>query len=291
MKKLSCFLMILAMAVPAFAAGDIQVTATNNEDGTCTISYVATGAAPVGIGVDVDVTSGGPITAVSGMDPFFEIYLDAAYSLETGTPGSYTYGAGTPIALQEVAGETTLAADGASFALSMGGLGGETAPLDPAPMSGVIAVLSADVNTTGTVNLNGPRGGIVDVNGEAMTGNLGTIDVPVPLAFTITVEGVCFKEGDTDSSGHVITAADVAQWDAAGNPDCWCYTCFGSGDGSGDCVNTTVDLFKVIAGASFAPYGDGCGDFNYDGVHTTVDLFKVICGAEFCVCPVSCDPI
>jgi len=111
------------------------------------------------------------------------------------------------------------------------------------------------------------------------------------LAFTITSTGIeCFHEGLVDSSGHVVTAADVAQWVAAGKPACWCYTCYGSGDSNGDCVDTTVDLFKVISGATFAPYGDGCGDFNYDGVETTVDLFKVISGSSFATCPVACTP-
>lgn len=190
MKKLSCLLMVLAMAIPALGAGNIVLTATDNSDGTCTISFVATGAAPVGVGLDVDVLTGGPITAVGGIDSFFDIFLDAAYEMETTTPGSYTYGAGAPIALQDAAGVDTLPS--ASFAISMGGLGGAAAPLNPAPMSGTLAVLTAGDDTTGTIGLNVKRGGIVDVNGEAMTTNL-------PLAFTITVSAACY--GDVNGNG------------------------------------------------------------------------------------------
>jgi hypothetical protein len=118
----------------------------------------------------------------------------------------------------------------------------------------------------------------------------------VPAPFTVVFDGApCFTEGYEDSSGQIVTAADVARY-AALPPDkqaCWCYDCFGSGDANGDCAMDTADLYILIDVGTKAFTGDACADFNYDGVTDTADLYKLIDVATktFMICPVSCTPI
>jgi hypothetical protein len=227
MKKLILMLVILAMAAPLYAAGRVQFYATDNEDGTCTITFDANdvmGIEPVAMGLDVKVNGSDPshaITAVSGMDSFFDIFMDYAYD----DPCSYTYGAGHPVADPNAAGSASLPSH--HFCVSMGGLGGAAEPLDPAPDNGVAFVLTAGNLTapgspvTGHIKISALRGGVIGKDTGPMETNL----VPVHLPFTISTNGECYP---SDAPGY-------ATWLAMGSPDCWCYqyNCRGDTDGLG----------------------------------------------------------
>ena len=242
MKKLILILVVVAMAVPLYAAGRITFVATDNvsSPGTCTITFDANdllGIEPVALGLDVKVNGSDPchaITAVSGMESFFEIFMDYAYD----DPCNYTYGAGHPVADPCAAGSIALPSH--HFCVSMGGLGGESDPEEKAaPDNGTAFVLTAGnlkypSTVTGHIKINALRGGVIGKDTDPMETNL----VPVHLPFTITVSPDCFP------SGH----ADYAMWLQAGKaggpfkPNCWCptvsgvpgasdYQCKGDADG------------------------------------------------------------
>ena len=56
MKKALVILVALAFAAPLYA-GTINITTTDNEDGTCNIDWTSTGGV-VAMGLDIDVTVG-----------------------------------------------------------------------------------------------------------------------------------------------------------------------------------------------------------------------------------------
>ena len=211
MRKTILALVVLLLTTPLYA-GTITFTATDNANGTCTISYDSgTDPAPVAMGLDVDASAALTDFAV---DSFFDIYIDAAFDLA----GAYTYGDGTPIAEQDEAGEATLPL--ASFCISMGGLGGDVEPLDPAPTTGTIVLTGPAC--TGTITASTLRTGlagtgVVDVEGNAMTTNL-----PLPFSITLGEETCYIGHGQTDEQ----------MWIDMGRPRSWCYPrqCNGDAD-------------------------------------------------------------
>ena len=233
MKKLLLILVIVAMAAPLYAAGRVQFYATDNGNGTCSITFDANdviGVVPVAMGLDVKVNGSDPchaITAVSGMDSFFEIFMDHAYD----DPCAYTYGAGDPVADPCAAGKASLPSH--HFCVSMGGLGGETDPCEKAaPDNGVAFVLTAGNlqvgpdpcnpdQVTGHIKINALRGGVIGKDTDPMETNL----VPVHLPFTITPQLKCYP---SDAPGY-------QTWLDYGEPDCWCYqfNCRGDTDDTG----------------------------------------------------------
>ena len=277
MKKLMLILVVLVMSAPLYAAGTI----TFSEDAG-TISYVATGVAPVAMGLNVTVDGGeDPVTSVSILQDFFEIYMDAAYSIESDPcdPCSYQYGDGTPIADPCAAGEIDLGSNGMFFCISMGGLGGETDPEEKEPlMSGDIIKLSTTVGTTGQITLNNIRGGVIGSDGEPMT------VIGLPLDFTAGPDE-CMAS----------TNPDYADWTTlAGSPECWCYCkhCNGDADGcsqfSGQVPVYLLDLniflpaFGNPAIATTPGDPGWCGDFARDAAFSgqvrvyTTDLARFL---------------
>ncbi len=120
--------MVLALCVPAMAA---TVTIADNGDGTVIITVVAEGAVNiVGLALDIDVVSGGNITATTVDTATFNIYMDAAHDEEGVGGDGYTYGEGTAIANQSAVGEVAISNN---FAVSTGALNGE-APLPVQPV-------------------------------------------------------------------------------------------------------------------------------------------------------------
>jgi len=246
MKKALVILVVLAMAAPLYA--DTITLSAGVDPGT--IEYAATGAiAPVAMALDVDAD--GTITDVA-VDSFFDIFMDAAHDEEVAVPDSYVYGAGTPIANQDTVGEAVLPL--AEFCISMGGLGGEAEPLDPAPMSGVIT-LTAGTATQATITANALRGGIVGTDGVEMT------VTGLPLVVEFVTE--CFD------SGH----ADYQEWLDAGSPECWCnkYHCYGDVDGldEGSVKKGYYWVSYADLAAVTGSWKDAAGDTNISGDYPT----------------------
>lgn len=279
MKKLILILVVLAVAAPLYAGREIRFSFTDdldNWDGTCTIMYDVNDldVAPVAMGLTIEVVSGNPIKDVVCEDEndFFEIFMDAAYSMDP----CYTYGAGTPIAKVDVAGETDLATDGGLFAISMGGLGGMTDPDEKAPPKHGTITLYADTGATETevkVYVNAVRGGIIGEDGEPLV-VLGLAD-DEPAKNGLKRGHVkineCYRESDA-----------VGAWYPVGKPKCWCYPrqCHGDADGrfvgsiftgyyfvSPDDHNILMAAWKVTE-PDFGPgiasiYPGACADFNH----------------------------
>ena len=209
MKKLMLILIVAAISAPLYAAGGITFTATD-ADGVCTVSISGVDPCipPVAMALNIEVDGADPcdaITAVSGIDSFFDIYMDYAYD----DPCTYGYGDGNPIADPCAAGSATLPSH--HFCISMGGLGGATDPDEKSPpTSGTVFVLEAGNQTdpcspvTGTISLNALRGGVIGTDTEAMTTNLS-------IPFTITASGMQYPACDGDFDGsNAINTSDIS---------------------------------------------------------------------------------
>ncbi len=241
---------MLAMAAPLYAGREIRFSFTDNWDGTCTITYDVNepDVAPVAMGLTVQVTSGAPITSVVLEDEndFMEIFMDAAFTMEDPcdpcAPG-YTYGAGTPIALVDAPGEAQLALpwdpcdpctvtanDGALFAISMGGLGGEFAKTKEPPKSGSIT-LGSDGGTQFELYVNAVRGGIIGEDGDPLI-PLGLDDGPAKQGGGRGRMSECYGEADKRAQQGVGVGVGTT-WYNSGKPICWCYPrqCHGDADG------------------------------------------------------------
>jgi hypothetical protein len=206
-RKVRCFMkkalviMMLVIAAPLYA---VTGEAVDNADGTCTITIPGANAVAFALTVD----SSAAITNVA-IDSFFDVYMDSAYTQEAGT--GYVYQTGTPIADPAGPGEVGLSD---LFTISAGGLddtGSEVPPAD------IVITLTGPDGTTGTVDTNALRGGMVDATGTEVV-----LDAAIP--FSISVNSECFD------SEH----PDYAEWVAAGRPECWCYLyqCHGDADGA-----------------------------------------------------------
>ena len=234
MRKVVLMLVVLALSGTLYAAdGDVTLTFTDNGYGVGTLSYsVGPGdVTPVGIALNVDIDSGeNPITSLTGLDSFFDVFVDYAYDMGAG----YVYknsSANSPVAKQAAAGETTLAADGMAFCISACGL--DDTGSESAPESGVIAILSPGVNTAsaGKLSLNALRGGIVSENGPM---NVLGLDGNGEIVFAI--HSACSYLGP-----------DKAEWAGQGEPQSWCdpKQCHGDSDG----------VSQDLGWGQFAPVG------------------------------------
>lgn len=234
MKKV--LLVLLAMAAPVFAS--VTFTATDNNDGTCTISYTATaGDEPVGMGLVVDCTSG-QIDAIASISSFFDIFLDFAHD-----DGSYTYGEGSSNknnAAAKVGSAGVQAMPSSNFVISIGGLGGAALPLTAAPSSGSIVLNSAAPGAEGTISADSLRGGVVD--------KAGTVTTNLPISFTITAGCVC--PGDVNGDAvkdffdfdELLFALDNNDWYIDPSSPAW----------------------------------NACGDYNQDGVEDFFDFDELL---------------
>jgi hypothetical protein len=225
------FLLILLLAAaPLYAAGEVNFVATNNSDGTCTVTFDANdlvGINPVAMALEIHVTGTDPchlITDVDGIDPFFDIYMDYAYDIESDpcSPG-YCYGCGSdPTAKLSEPGVLELPHH--DFVICMAGLGGPAKPLTGPNADGTAFILHADNSrdpcnpVVGTISINALRGGVIGTDGEPMETNL-----PIPFSINNPCYHCdCCPPGWTQEECFAI-----------GCPDCWCYQyqCRGDADG------------------------------------------------------------
>lgn len=245
MKKLLVTLVVLALALPALAE-DVTFTATDNADGSFTISYTST-TAPRGIALAVS-TDGTEVTDCSDVLEFealFNCFMDqAADTIAAG--GEYLLTSpGCPLADPAAAGLPTFPAS--VFSICMGALDeDQDATLgEPGPASADLITIQLD-DTNGsfpsvvTIDEDSFRGGVV---GSVLTTNL-------PITVTVT-KGAPFCVGDFNGDG-VVNGSDVSGFVGA----------FGSVCASTDCR----------------------GDFNGDGVVNGSDVSGFV-GAFGSVCP------
>jgi hypothetical protein len=232
MRKLFCSLAILALVAPVFA-GSIVLTVDDNQDGTFTVGYSSyTGAAPVGLALEIDASVGEVISAQDlslydgpVADSFFDVFVDfisdntTAYAASASTATGSWLGTAHPLAVPgTVAGSAVLPRQDVS--ICMGSLVGTA----PASVATLARLTIGDGQATGCIlDLDSNRDGIVDADGNPMTATCsvnGGTATALPVTFDVTNE--CY-------AGR----PDYATWVAMGSPECWCYPrqCHGDADG------------------------------------------------------------
>jgi hypothetical protein len=255
MKKVILAICVCVMAAPGFAQEPItiEMSAGNitTDSADLTISYSgASGLPPYGISMVVDLTvdSAGAGEAevlaasdVTSGDPFFDVFIDLAADepnnyldplLVDPCTGIWT-GAGDPhpLAQTDAAGTPTFPVS--VFSLCMGELA-DTAGIGASNTLAVITITRVAPGTGCTVRISADdlRGTVVDSNGDPM-------DVTYPADLPIVWGGVpqCFG-----GAGQQWT-----DWNALGNPTCWCDASTGVAGGDGrQChgdANNDVEVF------------------------------------------------
>ena len=271
MKKLMLIVVVLMMAAPLYAENEIRFSFVDNWDGTCTVTYDVNDVSadpcdpppvrPVAMGLTVDVTGGSPITSVVCADEtdFMEIFMDSAYDMEDpcGDPcTSYAYGAGQPIAIVDAPGEAQLAApwdpcdpctvtanDGALFAISMGGLGGELAKTKDPPRHGSI-IISSDGGSEFELYVNALRGGVIGEDGDPMV-VLGLDAGPAKNGQGKGKISECYGAADKRQKQGVPVGTGTT-WYNSGKPVCWCYPRQCHGDADGKSVGGTFPGYQFV---------------------------------------------
>ncbi|MBN2210978.1 MAG: hypothetical protein JW709_06240 [Sedimentisphaerales bacterium] len=182
MKKIFLLMAFFAFTAPVLALDNITISIDNTTAGELTISWDATGAGyggPVGFALLISC-SAGQIDGITAVDSFFDVFIDLAYDMETATPGSYTYGAGT---LADIAadpdGPGVVALPATDLVLSFAGLGGTSAPPADPPLTGSITI-SSPAGATVDIDVDPLRGGIVNKGGVM---NVIGLPIEVPMGW------------------------------------------------------------------------------------------------------------
>jgi len=247
MKKLVAMLVLMLMALPAFAINEITITAVDSGSGVLSVYdnvNAASESDPVGIALGFACSDAATTTSagVSAEDPCFPVYLDFAHDAVgpnfdpcTWDPCNplYTVGDGKPLAKTDEAGVPAGAVS--DFSICMGRLD------QPAPAKGVAHKLCDIQLAQGTAAYTDVTIAADDLRGGVVGGSVFTVNVPgAPVRVTFAVPQKCMKE----------TAPEYALWQAWGEPACWCYDrqCRGNVDGKKTFLrfvsSTDLDLFK-----------------------------------------------
>jgi hypothetical protein len=206
MRKVLLSLLVLALAAPSFAA--VNITAEDAGSGVLKLYYECTAGEVIrGLALAVEVTAGDGVVAaetdaVVPKGSRFNTFIDYAFTVEAGAPGTYAIGAGHPLANKVAAGVATFPAT--VYSVSMGCLdefekvqGGVTGSGE---LVAIKYTLTAD--TTVAISADTLRGGIV---GDGIT------EVNIQ-ASQVVVGGECIPS----------TNASYAQWVTVGKPLSWC---------------------------------------------------------------------
>lgn len=225
MKKIMFVLALLVLAVPVWAATDVEITCEQIEpnEPNVAIGYIKTGDGHVrAFALDIVVTSPALILDVKCVSADYYIY-----------PGSIDIDEDTG----EVTDDGSCVCDDGDYpvdtlpgppdsngvTIEMGSLYDDVPPLDdpchqtPPSDSGTLVILKVDSDCCITVTENILRGGIVLEEPQA------TPTLDLPDGNDCCVEGLACYFG----------MADYAQWQLVGEPECWCYPrqCHGDADG------------------------------------------------------------
>jgi len=217
MKKVLVTLVVLALALPAFATVTITCTTDGNQ---VTVNYAVSGEPNKvsGFGLDIKVDSGAKIKSISDLNSKYWVY-----------PGSIVIingevnDVGTPIGDPARFPGTLGGLDTNGITIEMGALyypAGDNSPNAP-PLSGVLLKFRVDKDCTVSIQENTVRGGVVLTN--------PSVDP------TVNATGCIVTTGPTDCFPSNYTSFN--DWKTMGKPDCWCAKHKGSGyqcDGDAD---------------------------------------------------------
>lgn len=230
MKKLVLAMLVAAMAVPAFAA--VNINATDEGNGILKLWYECTAGEELrGIALRIEADGNATIAGTSaavvlaigefeGKSFGFNTYMDYAFTIESVTPGLYDpeIELGHPLAKADERGEL-VDFPASLFSVSMGALDnrGEQAGVGG---SGELMTIQFDLTADAVISIavDTLRGGVVGDGFEAE-------DVTVQASQTLIDGGVpeCILPGHPD----------YAQWELVGKPDSWCNPrqCYGDANG------------------------------------------------------------
>jgi len=192
-------------------AGQVKLTLTSDTEIVAIGLKVDADANIASFTVDDDLGTPG--------DSYYDIFLDVAHDQEVNGDG-YTYGEGAGPdnangADQAIAGVVAL--PGTNFSISVGGLGGQTEPLDPVPQVAQV-ILKGVAGTVVEVDLDLIRGGILDFNGmQTVTGLPVELTIPEISVEIVSAHGQADPAAGTygyaygDSLGLSVTNDAVVQ--------------------------------------------------------------------------------
>ncbi|MBN2514201.1 MAG: hypothetical protein JXB18_14780 [Sedimentisphaerales bacterium] len=220
MRKVLLSLLVLALAAPSFAA--VNITAEDATDGVLKLSYECTAGEVIrGLALQLDVTNDGDgvvATSADGtvLEVGFNTFIDSAYTIESGAPGTYVIGAGHAFANSAAAGEASFPAT--LYSISMGAL-------DESGNQGGVT----GAGELMTIKYTGTKDTLVAISADTIRGGIvgdGITEVNIQAEQLIVLGGECMLPSHPS----------YAQWVAVGKPDCWCASvnprqCKGDADG------------------------------------------------------------
>jgi hypothetical protein len=238
MKTFVTLIAVVALTATCFA-GDATIDVAS--DGTVSLTF--TGDPPVGLGLVCDASAAvgdavaANITGIANAPGIFNVNIDYAHTAETTTPGSYAIGDGHPAADPAAAGVATLPDPVAVLSVGELDAADATSPV-------AVGVISLDAPGDVCVSEDTLRGGVVDINGAAMT---------------ITNDGACFQVGAGPTCACRGDIADALQ---QLNPD--------GVVGFGDLNALITQLAPTFADQEPVPAGYECADIA-DALQQPVD--------------------
>lgn len=240
MRKVLLSLLVLALAAPSFAA--VKITAEDAGSGVLKLYYECTAGEVIrGLALAVEVTDGDGVVAAASdavvpAASRFNTFIDYAFTVEAGAPGTYTIGAGHPLANKVAAGVATFPAT--VYSVSMGCLDEFEKVQGGVTGSGELVAIKYTMaaNTTVAISADTLRGGIV---GDGIT------EVNIQ-ASQVLVGGECIPT----------TNASYAEWVKVGKPASWCNVrqCYGDANnaqepfGKGTVYVGMEDLAVMVSG-------------------------------------------
>lgn len=275
MKKLVLAMLVAAMAVPAFAA--VNINATDEGNGVlglwyeCTADEIIRGIA-LRIEADGNATIAGTSAAVvlavdeiDGKSFGFNTYMDYAFTVESVTAGLYEIDAGHPLAKADERGELDSFPAGL-FSVSMGALDqlGEQAGVGE---SGQLMTIKFDLTADAVISIavDTLRGGVV---GDGFEAEDVTVQASQLLAFDVPTEAI--KN----------TAPFYDDWVAFGRPDCWAYVrnCRGDADGVSG-LGGAVPVYQSDLAIFLSAYGQPNANLPVNGICADFDRMSGLGGA------------
>jgi len=226
MRKLMLILLVAVMTVPAVA--NVSIDIVDNADGTGDVTYTCTGdalsaegrALMAGVALELTLDGGVTIVAVTNYksdgestnaSPGYGVYMEEAQVYDTAY--GWNDGVGDPIA-DPCDPPGTGGIGQQSIILELGALYDDVDPCNAPEATGTLCTIEVSASTNVAVALEATyRGGLV-------------MEVGASATVTLDVDGYitagCFDPGH----------GDYAEWQAQGEPECWCYTyqCYGDGD-------------------------------------------------------------
>jgi hypothetical protein len=218
MRKMIFVLAVLIIAAPALAQ-QVVISCADVGNGVCAVSFDATGADPNlvrAFALDIVVDSGATIIDVNDDVNADYIIYPGSIVITGGTVTSYGTAKGDP---NQYAG--TLGLDPNGMTVEMGSLYYPPGPgsVNAPAKLGELLRFTVDADCNVSISENAARGGVVMEDSSSPTSNLPCVACcSMQLAPT-----KCLKD----------TAPYYADWQAWGEPDCWCYQrqCRGDADG------------------------------------------------------------